>query len=76
MLVHSKIRSWLTIIGIVIGVAAVVGIISLGDAMTASVQDQLSTLDLAHITVSPGYSRAESGGFGGGFGRGTTQRLH
>jgi putative ABC transport system permease protein len=72
MLVHSKIRSWLTIIGIVIGVAAVVGIISLGDAMTASVQDQLSTLDLAHITVSPGYSRAGSGGFGGGFGRGTT----
>ena len=33
MLLHSKLRSWLTIIGIVIGVGAVVGIISLGDAM-------------------------------------------
>jgi putative ABC transport system permease protein len=64
MLVHSKLRSWLTIIGIVIGVGAVVGIVSLGDAMQAQVQSRLSTLDLAHITISPGYSRAQSGGFG------------
>lgn len=64
MLVHSKLRSWLTIIGIVIGVGAVVGIVSLGDAMQAQVQSRLSTLDLAHITISPGYSRAQSEGFG------------
>jgi putative ABC transport system permease protein len=70
MLVHSKLRSWLTIIGIVIGVGAVVGIVSLGDAMQANVQSRLSTLDLAHITISPGYSRA-SEGFGG-FGRRAT----
>ena len=61
MLVHSKLRSWLTIIGIVIGVGAVVGIVSLGDAMQASVQSRLSTLDLAHITITPGYSRASEG---------------
>jgi putative ABC transport system permease protein len=72
MLFHSKLRSWLTIIGIVIGVGAVVGIISLGQGLQESVQSRLSTLDLAHITVSPGYSRAAGGGFGGGFGRGTT----
>jgi ABC-type antimicrobial peptide transport system, permease component len=71
MLVHSKLRSWLTIIGIVIGVGAVVGIVSLGDAMQAQVQSRLSTLDLAHITISPGYSRAQSERFGG-FGRGAT----
>ena len=73
MLVHSKLRSWLTIIGIVIGVGAVVAIVSLGDTMQANVQSRLSTLDLAHITITPGYSKASERGFGGGgFGRGTT----
>lgn len=72
MLLHSKLRSWLTIIGIVIGVGAVVGIISLGEAMQTSVQGSLSTLDLAHITITPGYSRAQQGFGGGGFNRGTT----
>jgi putative ABC transport system permease protein len=72
MLVHSKLRSWLTIIGIVIGVGAVVAIVSLGDTMQANVQSRLSTLDLAHMTISPGYSRAESGGFGRFGGRATT----
>jgi putative ABC transport system permease protein len=76
MLVHSKLRSWLTIIGIVIGVGAVVGIVSLGQGLQESVQSRLSTLDLAHITITPGYSRASGGGGfgGGGFGggRGTT----
>lgn len=38
ILLHSKIRSWLTIIGIVIGVASVVSIVALGDAMTESVR--------------------------------------
>jgi putative ABC transport system permease protein len=72
MLVHSKLRSWLTIIGIVIGVGAVVGIVSLGDAMQANVQSRLSTLDLAHMSITPGYSRAQSGGFGRFGGRATT----
>jgi len=39
----------------------VVGIVSLGDAMQASVQSRLSTLDLAHITITPGYSHASEG---------------
>jgi putative ABC transport system permease protein len=60
MLLHSKLRSWLTIIGIVIGVGAVVGIISLGDAMEASVQSRLADMDLSSITITPGYSRAQS----------------
>jgi hypothetical protein len=37
----SKMRSWLTIIGIVIGVAAVVAIISIGQGMQESVQASL-----------------------------------
>ena len=60
MLLHSKLRSWLTIIGIVIGVGAVVGIISLGDAMEASVQSSLADMDLTSITITPGYSKAQS----------------
>jgi putative ABC transport system permease protein len=63
----SKMRSWLTIIGIVIGVAAVVAIISIGQGMQASVQSRLGSLGADLITVTPGFSRATGGGgFGGG----------
>ena len=73
MLRHSKLRSWLTIIGIVIGVGAVVGIISLGDAMQGQMQSRLSSMDLSSITISPGYSRAQSEGPGfRHFGEGTS----
>ena len=62
----SKMRSWLTIIGIVIGVAAVVAIISIGQGMQESVQARLSSLGADLITVTPGFSRAGGGGFEGG----------
>jgi putative ABC transport system permease protein len=74
MLVHSKLRSWLTIIGIVIGIGSVVGILSLGDAMQEQVQSRLAEMDLTKITISPGYTKASSnmpGPYGGG-GHGTT----
>ncbi len=62
----SKMRSWLTIIGIVIGVAAIVAIISIGEGMQASVQKSLGSLGADLITVSPGYSRATGAGPGQG----------
>ena len=62
----SKMRSWLTIIGIVIGVAAIVAIISIGDGLQASVQKSLGSLGADLITVSPGYSRATGTGPGQG----------
>jgi putative ABC transport system permease protein len=65
ILLHSRLRSWLTIIGIVIGVAAVVAIISLGTGMQQSIESSLGGLGADIITVSPGASRA-SGMFGGG----------
>jgi putative ABC transport system permease protein len=68
----SKMRSWLTIIGIVIGVAAVVAIISIGQSMQESVQSQLGSLGADLITVTPGYSRASGGGGGGGGSTGST----
>ena len=47
----SKVRSWLTIVGIVIGVAAIVAIISIGAGMQASVQKSLGSLGGDLITV-------------------------
>ncbi len=74
MLLHSKLRSWLTIIGIVIGVGSVVGILSLGDAMQANIQSRLAEMDLTKITICPGYTRASSNMHGGppGMGGGTS----
>ena len=68
ILLHSKLRSWLTILGIVIGVAAIVAIISIGEGAKVNVQERLSGLGADLITISPGFDRA-SGGFRGGFGR-------
>lgn len=65
MLVHSKLRSWLTILGIFIGIAAVVAIISLGQGLQQSVNSQIQGLGQDIITISSGSSRA----FGGGEGR-------
>jgi putative ABC transport system permease protein len=71
ILLHSKLRSWLTIIGIVIGVAAVVSIISIGEGLKMNVSSRLGGLGADIITISPGGGRAGAGfrGFeGGGFG--------
>jgi len=67
ILLHSKLRSWLTIIGIVIGVAAVVAIVSIGEGLQQNVQSRLGGLGADLITISPGGGRA-TGGFRGGFG--------
>lgn len=65
ILYHSKIRSWLTIIGVVIGIASVVTIVSLGDSLSADMNSQLSDMDLTLITITPGYSKASSDMFDG-----------
>ena len=62
---HSKLRSYLTIIGIVIGVAAVVAIISIGDGLSQTVEESLGGLGAEIITITPGYSGATDI-FGGG----------
>jgi putative ABC transport system permease protein len=68
ILVHSKLRTWLTVIGIVIGVSAVVAIISIGEGMQQSVTSRLTGLGADIITISPGGGGATSGfrGFEGG----------
>lgn len=65
-LTHRRLRSWLTILGIVVGVAAVVALVSIGQGLQASVQSQLSGLGANLITVTLGFQRAGGGfGFGG-----------
>ena len=68
MVVHAKLRSWLTIVGIVIGVAAVVSIISLGEALQRNITFELGDLGGDILTVIPSASRADDFGPGdGGF---------
>lgn len=50
---HRKLRSWLTMLGIFIGVAAVVSLISLGEGLETAVADQFSILGSDKIFVQP-----------------------
>ena len=68
ILLHSRLRSWLTIVGIVIGVAAVVSIISIGEGLKQNVESRLGGLGADIITVSPGGGRAAAGFRGFDFG--------
>src|SRR4030043_1052893 len=64
---HSKLRSWLTIIGIIIGIAAVVSIMSISEGAQQQLESRLGTFGADIITITPGFSRAMTpGSFGGG----------
>ncbi|MFN8637551.1 MAG: ABC transporter permease [Chloroflexota bacterium] len=62
----NKSRSMLTALGIIIGVAAVIAIVSLGQGSTAQVTSQLSSLGTNVLTIMPGST--SSGGIAGGAG--------
>jgi putative ABC transport system permease protein len=51
---HRGIRSWLTLLGILIGVAAVVSLISLGDALKLTIGNQFGIANTELITVQAG----------------------
>jgi putative ABC transport system permease protein len=57
-------RSWLTIIGIVIGVAAVVSILSIGAGMQQTISAQLAGLGSDVGYIMPGFQRATRTGQG------------
>ena len=59
-------RSALTMLGIVIGVAAVIVITSIGNGVQGQITGQLDELGPNLITISPGTGGAEGGGPGGG----------
>ncbi|MBN2457991.1 ABC transporter permease [Candidatus Woesearchaeota archaeon] len=57
MVLHSRLRSWLTILGIVIGVASVIAIMSIGSGMQENMNEHLGGLGGDIITLSAGFSR-------------------
>ena len=58
-LTNKKLRSWLTLLGICIGVLAVVSLISLGDGLRDAVSSQFGIASLEILTI-------QAGGVGGG----------
>ena len=66
-----RLRSSLTVLGILIGVAAVVLTVGLGEGATSSVNSAISSLGAATLVVTPG-STTSSSGVRGGFGSAST----
>lgn len=70
--IHSKLRSWLTILGIVIGVSSFVAILALGEGMNQDIENRMASLQVDQINITTGFSRAMGAmpGFEGGGPRG------
>ncbi len=69
-LARNKMRSSLTMLGIIIGVGAVIAMVSIGQGASASIQSQISQLGNNMLYVSAGST--SSGGLRGGAGTATT----
>ena len=62
---RNLLRSFLTILGIVIGVSAVITMVTLGKGATQAVQTQISSLGTNLLMVRPGQRQGPGGGGGG-----------
>jgi putative ABC transport system permease protein len=62
---RNLLRSFLTILGIVIGVSAVITMVTLGNGATMAVQNQISSLGTNLLQVRPGQRMGPGGGGGG-----------
>ena len=58
----NKMRSLLTMLGIIIGIAAVIGILTVGNGLTGSITGSMSSLGATNITV---FLQEKAGGMGG-----------
>ena len=56
----QRLRSILTLLGIVIGIAAIIALIALGEGLNASVQQQFQQMGTDTLTILPGGGFAES----------------
>jgi putative ABC transport system permease protein len=63
---YRSLRSWLAVLGIVIGVASIISLISISVGMNANIQSSLSGLGANIITISAGGQQADRMTFGGG----------
>ena len=51
-ILHRKLRSWLTVLGIVIGVAAIIALISVSQGLKSSIEEQFSTFGADRLFIS------------------------
>jgi putative ABC transport system permease protein len=58
----NKLRSFLTMLGIVIGVAAVIAMVALGQGAQNSVNDRIAALGTRLVSVMPSMARGPGGG--------------
>ncbi|AWV90311.1 ABC transporter permease [Bradymonas sediminis] len=58
---RNKVRSFLTALGIIIGVASIIAIVQIGEATTRNVTDQISSIGSNLIMISPGRARRGRG---------------
>jgi putative ABC transport system permease protein len=65
-LARNKLRSFLTTLGMVIGVAAVIAMVAIGDGAKARVEDSFAAMGSNMLIILPGTTSA--GGAQGGFG--------
>ncbi|HHU93419.1 MAG TPA: FtsX-like permease family protein [Halanaerobiaceae bacterium] len=63
-LYSNKLRTFLSMLGIIIGVAAVIAIISIAAGSRAQVTSSISEMGSNLITISPGFRRGRFGQFG------------
>jgi len=57
----NKLRSFLTMLGIIIGVAAVITMVSVGQGMRSNITSQIQSLGSNRLTIRPGFSRVPPG---------------
>lgn len=57
----NKLRSFLTMLGIIIGVAAVITMVSVGQGMKTNITSQIQSLGSNRLTVRPGFQRVPPG---------------
>jgi len=65
-LLRNKMRSFLTMLGIIIGVSAVIAMVAIGEGAKAQVEKSFAAMGTSLLIVMPGSS--SSGGARGGFG--------
>ena len=59
---RNKLRAFLTMLGIIIGVGAVIAMVAIGQGSKKSIQDQLSSMGSNMITVRPNNNQVAGGG--------------
>ena len=72
-LTANKVRTALTMLGIVIGISSVIVMVSIGQGAQASIQSSIQSIGSNLITISPGATR--SFGYGASTGRGGAKTL-